>query len=123
MLRRGRRVNRRRLFGALTYLYRHYSATGELLYVGISVNVFHRTASHEALSRWFKDVRRIEVENFPGRTEALEAEAAAIKSEQPKYNKMHVYKRLPKETVDDKKPQVRKRKRRKEASEETSDET
>ena len=66
-------------------LYRHYDATGRLLYVGISEAFARRTQEH-IFSHWYLQISRIEVERFPTYEAAAEAELRAIKSEQPLYN-------------------------------------
>ena len=71
-------------------LYRHFSATGELLYVGISLGAILRLRQHRAMSSpWILDVARIEIQTYPSRAEAAAAEREAIKTEKPKYNKAH----------------------------------
>ncbi len=66
-------------------LYRHYNAAGELLYVGISLNVLTRTSSHR-YREWFSELARIEVEHYPTRGDAMEAELKAIREESPLFN-------------------------------------
>lgn len=70
-----------------TALYRHWNAADDLLYVGISMNVARRTCAHSERSHWYDDIARISVEWFDGRREALEAEAHAIRSERPLWNR------------------------------------
>lgn len=70
-----------------TALYRAYSVTDQLLYVGISLSVMQRLSQHKTSSAWFKGASRIEVEWYPSRKAALEAELIAIRNEQPIYNK------------------------------------
>jgi hypothetical protein len=67
-------------------LYRHFDAAGELLYVGCTGNVIRRTEQHEAQSPWLPEVATITVEHFASGSEALAAEEAAIRAENPKYN-------------------------------------
>lgn len=64
-----------------TALYRHFDKGNRLLYIGISLSVLARLASHEQYSRWFYDIARVDVEYFPSRGAALAAEALAIGSE------------------------------------------
>jgi len=71
----------------MTDLYRHYSADGNLLYVGISKSAVARLAQHAQTSSWVKDIVTITVEKFSTRKEALNAERFAIASEKPIYNK------------------------------------
>jgi excinuclease UvrABC nuclease subunit len=69
-------------------LYRHFSESGELLYIGVSMKIFTRINSHK-ISPWMADVRRIEIEHFKEMWQALDAEKKAIKTEFPLHNKMH----------------------------------
>lgn len=67
-------------------LYRHFDASGRLLYVGVAFNVVARTAEHQR-SAWFDLVVRIEVERHPDRESAVKAERTAIDTEGPIYNR------------------------------------
>jgi hypothetical protein len=69
-----------------TALYRHWSAQGELLYVGISMSAAARTAQHSKSARWFEQVHSITVEFFDTREEASAAERIAIVTERPRFN-------------------------------------
>ena len=69
-----------------TELYRHFDADGKLLYVGISFSTLARLAQHRN-SGWFNRIRRIDIESFATRIEALKAEKIAIRTEAPEYNK------------------------------------
>ena len=69
-----------------TALYRHFSRTGLLLYVGISNDVLYRTEQHSTTAPWFLDISRIEVEWFGARREALDEETVAIIREKPLWN-------------------------------------
>jgi predicted GIY-YIG superfamily endonuclease len=74
----------------VTQIYRAYGEQGQLLYLGVALVAFRRLSAHEAGSGWFKQVRRIEIsEPYHTRADALAAEAAAIKSERPKFNRAH----------------------------------
>lgn len=70
-----------------TWVYRHSNEAGELLYVGVSNDPMMRTRTHEKGTDWFDEVKRIDVESFPTREEALEAEAHAIIALNPRYNR------------------------------------
>ena len=70
----------------MQYLYRHFSEEGELLYVGVSLSPVHRLVGHRKGSHWFGLIRRVEIEEFATREEALKAETVAIISEQPLHN-------------------------------------
>lgn len=72
-----------------TSLYRHFADDGGLLYVGISLSWPARTKAHVYGSRWFDQVARVEIERFPTREAALEAEREAIRREKPKFNVIH----------------------------------
>jgi predicted GIY-YIG superfamily endonuclease len=69
-----------------TTLYRHFNEAGELLYVGVTCNFISRGATHRAAS-WARDVHKITLERFSKRSEALAAEAEAIRFEGPKHNR------------------------------------
>lgn len=69
-----------------TALYRHFDASGRLLYVGISLHSIQRTAKHRSGSHWFQDIARIEIEWLSERRSALAAEATAISKEKPLWN-------------------------------------
>lgn len=70
-------------------LYRHFSSDGALLYVGIALNHVNRLSQHRNDSAWFPLIARIEIEHFESRTDAEQAERAAIKSERPIFNRTH----------------------------------
>lgn len=67
-------------------LYRHFSEDGRLLYVGISLCTVVRLGDHSRDSEWFDQIRRIEIEKFCSRREAVIAEGKAISNEAPIYN-------------------------------------
>ena len=68
-------------------LYRHFDKDGVLLYVGISLSAVARLSQHKD-SAWFKEIKKVEIEHYPTRGEALGMEALAIRNENPKYNKV-----------------------------------
>ena len=72
-----------------TELYRHYDKEGDLLYVGIAYATVHRLAAHRYGSGWFRDIEIVTIERFHSRAQAMEAEAAAIKDEKPRFNVIH----------------------------------
>ena len=76
-----------------TQLYRHFDQTGTLLYVGVSLNVLQRLTQHRADAEWFDRITRIEVAHFANREDALAAEADAIASENPLFNRAGKVKR------------------------------
>lgn len=73
----------------MTKLYRHFDKEGRLLYVGISLSVMQRLASHRQYAAWFKHLASTTYEDYPTRKEALAAEKLAIKAEKPLYNIAH----------------------------------
>lgn len=73
------------------YLYRHFDENQILLYVGVSLNPIVRLTQHRNKSKWFHAIRKIEIEVFKSRKEALKAETKAIEKEKPIYNKVLSY--------------------------------
>jgi len=71
-----------------TALYRHYGSCGELLYIGISLSVINRTMQHSR-SGWWDSVAKIEIDRYPSRESAVDAEKSAIISENPIHNIIH----------------------------------
>jgi hypothetical protein len=67
-------------------LYRVYDASGDLLYVGIAVNVFNRMRGHRREAAWWPLADTGTVERYPKRFDAQRAESRAIRSEHPKFN-------------------------------------
>lgn len=68
------------------YLYRHFDAGDELLYVGISCSPLNRTAEHSRKAKWFREIKIIKIEMYETREAVAFAEKEAIKKEQPIYN-------------------------------------
>jgi predicted GIY-YIG superfamily endonuclease len=68
-------------------IYRAYDALGELLYIGYTTALPERIKAHGRTSHWFDDVARWTHELFPTAVAALEAEASAISTENPIYNR------------------------------------
>lgn len=73
-----------------TFLYRCYDEQDVLLYVGIAGNPMNRLCQHEKGSQWFDKLKNINVEPYPSRRLALEAEKEAIKEEKPLYNRRYM---------------------------------
>lgn len=71
-----------------TSLYRHFDKGGSLLYVGISLSAVERLNGH-ANSKWASEIARVEIERFPTRGDALNAERNAIRDERPIHNVVH----------------------------------
>ena len=71
---------------ALYQLYRHFDKSGNLLYVGQSLNAMARFVQHNRTAVWAKDIAFVEIERFATAEDLREAEALAIASENPIYN-------------------------------------
>ena len=69
-----------------TALYRLYGRDDALLYVGIATDPEMRWNYHRGLKPWWNEVVRKAVEWHETRTEAAQAEAAAVRDENPRYN-------------------------------------
>ncbi|MFJ5532525.1 hypothetical protein [Streptomyces sp. NPDC093261] len=67
-------------------VYRAYDEQERLLYVGISYNELLRLGQHTSSSQWAAYVAKITFQRCATRREAEEAEAEAIKSEDPVFN-------------------------------------
>lgn len=68
-------------------VYRLYNEGGDLLYVGKSINPESRLRQHERRI-WWKDVTQIVHQWFDSEADALRAEDAAIRDENPLYNRI-----------------------------------
>jgi excinuclease UvrABC nuclease subunit len=71
------------------YLYRHFDGSNRLLYVGVSLSAFQRLGQHRNHAHWFEQIKRVEMEQFATRQEALDAERVAIERERPLFNIQH----------------------------------
>lgn len=69
-----------------TALYRHFDASGALLYVGISDIPATRLNSHARGSHWSEGIANVSVQWLGSRTEAEMAEWLAIRNENPLHN-------------------------------------
>lgn len=72
------------------HVYRCYSATDELLYVGITSMPSTRWKNHNYKSVWWRECDRIELGAAVPRDEALRQEREAITAERPRYNRQRV---------------------------------
>jgi excinuclease UvrABC nuclease subunit len=70
-----------------TAVYRAYDHSGKILYVGVSDEPGKRFSKHEAAGLWFDRCRRLEIDWYDSRSEALMHEARLIHELQPKYNR------------------------------------
>lgn len=78
-----------RPLGGRCALYRHFDATGVLLYVGISERPGRRTGKHAESSDWVAFAARMEAEWLDSRELAVAREKEAIRSERPVFNRAH----------------------------------
>lgn len=69
-----------------TTVYRLYDAARVLLYVGIGGNPGRRFQQHRGNKTWWGDVASATLEHHPTREAALNAEADAIRDENPRHN-------------------------------------
>lgn len=69
-----------------TVLYRFYTDTGQLLYVGITMDPAKRFKSHRGKKDWWSDVAGITLEHYETRSELENAERRAIQVEHPLHN-------------------------------------
>lgn len=76
-------------------LYRFYTDTGRLLYVGITADPGKRFGQHAATKSWWPDVRGISLEWYETRVEVEHAERRAIQIEQPVWNTQRAAMRPP----------------------------
>lgn len=67
------------------YLYRMFSVSGTLLYVGITYNLEERLRQHE-ITKPTHEVHRITTQKFETRSEVIAAEHEAIRFEKPLWN-------------------------------------
>jgi hypothetical protein len=70
-----------------TYLYRHFDASGVLIYVGATWNPALRDRVHAKESQWYRLVASTTLEVYPNVEAAAEAEIIAIEKEHPLFNK------------------------------------
>jgi hypothetical protein len=67
-------------------LYRHFDASGRLLYIGETENFWARSMDHLRLARWRHKIHALELEPM-SKAEAKELEPKAIAAELPLYNR------------------------------------
>lgn len=70
------------------HLYRHFDASGRLLYVGISMDGFRRMLQHNSTAEWREQITTMTITRYPHRAAVLEAEAKVIRDEKPLYNRL-----------------------------------
>lgn len=72
---------------SLHQLYRHFDQHGHLLYVGQSISALARLLSHKS-SPWIADIAFVSIDRYESADVLNEAEAIAIATEAPIYNKV-----------------------------------
>lgn len=78
--------------------YRIYDETGELLYVGATVDLKGRILMHRRVQPWWPSVHHIRAAHYPTATEAQLDESRAIATEQPIHNRVLTEVRRPYKT-------------------------
>lgn len=76
--------------GGLHFVYRLYDAQDRLLYIGVTGNPKKRMQQHAREKKWWGEVSRTAVQCFDTREESEAAEAEAIASEGPVYNRRNL---------------------------------
>ena len=76
----------------MNVLYRMFSESGELVYIGSSGQFSERLARHLKETSWFCDVVTIKLEYFETLRQARQAEWLAIQAEHPLQNRAGVKK-------------------------------
>ncbi|MFH8531579.1 GIY-YIG nuclease family protein [Streptomyces tendae] len=71
----------------ITVLYRFYGANKQLLYIGVTGQPRERWPAHRRKAAWWSLAAYVAVEIHPTEWQALNAERAAIKTENPQFNK------------------------------------
>lgn len=69
-----------------TYLYRLWSSSGDLLYIGVTVDLARRMTQHRKVQPWWDDVAMCGIQVLPTRSAAFAAEATAVATESPRHN-------------------------------------
>lgn len=67
-------------------VYKHYSESDQLLYIGHSCSTLHRLAAHKSSSSWFDQVATIRLEWHKTKKAMLRAERQLIAKHQPPFN-------------------------------------
>lgn len=67
-------------------VYKAYDTDGQLLYVGVSVNVFKRLREHKQYAAWMPHSARVDVVQYLNRNAARAEEARCIREDGPLYN-------------------------------------
>jgi predicted GIY-YIG superfamily endonuclease len=68
------------------WVYRFFSKSGALLYIGSTGDLLYRISAHQGEKEWFSQVSRIDVCRYSDRHQAWAAESLAIARENPLFN-------------------------------------
>lgn len=72
-----------------TFVYVARNAKSEVLYIGVTDNLFGRMAGHKSASPWWPEMESLDWTEWPDRVTALKQEARLIKSFRPRHNRTH----------------------------------
>jgi predicted GIY-YIG superfamily endonuclease len=67
-------------------VYRMFDHSAQLLYVGVTCDIDKRFMAHARQKPWYDEVATVDITERMPRSEALQMEADAIRSEAPRYN-------------------------------------
>lgn len=70
------------------HVYKCFDANGDLIYVGVTYNLFGRLEQHRRQSWWSGQVAKVTAKVYPNSTAGRAAERSAIRDEFPKWNKV-----------------------------------
>lgn len=70
----------------LHVLYRFYDESGQLLYVGMTIDPSSRFRSHRYDKAWWDQIAKITLQKYDRSDELARAELHAIRVERPRYN-------------------------------------
>jgi predicted GIY-YIG superfamily endonuclease len=81
-------------YGATSYVYRAYDRDDELLYVGVTDDLFSRMHQHKLSAAWWTQAERIVWEQYENRIEAERAERYSIMELLPQHNRRDNHRRI-----------------------------
>lgn len=68
-------------------VYRHYSAAGELLYIGVTSKITERNLGHRMTSAWWPTVAYVTLSEPMAREDAMALEVHLINRHRPPFNR------------------------------------
>lgn len=72
-----------------TYVYRLFDDAGRLIYIGSTMEPEGRVEHHRKNMWWGPQIKRMSFKVYPDRQSGIEAEAHAIRTENPRWNINH----------------------------------